>query len=234
MPFAASTEGADNNCSPATGDTHTTTTNKGPAKPIISETSKVLYKNSASPGIATSELKHQELESPTSSAAHSIKSGSVSRSGGSSASSQRRLARQSKQDTAATKRLGSGLLKKGKRSHSPNSGTNRIMKAQKARSIAAAAAMLNGGGNEKHDPNAENSIKKSVTNKKKASPQTQITKFYSIKKEKSTYKVIRTLPDDSPVERGGRVRALGGWDVRDIKTMGTIGTRRARYSQDVL
>merc|ERR1711874_172145 len=101
------------------------------------------------------------------------KSGSASRSGGSTASSQRRLARQSKQDTAATKRLGSGLLKKGKRSHSPNSGTNRIMKAHKARSLAT-AAMLNGGGNEKHDLNAGNSIKKSVANKKKASPQTQI------------------------------------------------------------
>lgn len=134
----------------------------------------------------------------------------------------------------ATKRLGSGLLKKGKRSHSPNSGTNRIMKAHKARSIAA-AMLINGGGNDKHDPNSGNS-KKSVVNKKKASPQTQMTKFYSIKKEKSTYKVIRTLPDDSPVERGGRVRALGGWDVRDIKSksMGTIGTRRARYTQDVL
>lgn len=233
LPFAASTEGADNNCSPVTGDTHITTTNKGPAKPILSEASKILYTDSASPGHSTSELKHQKLESPPPSAAHSIKSVSVSRSGGSSASSQRRLARQSKQDTAATKRLGSGLLKKGKRSHSPNSGTNRIMKAHKARSIAA-AAILNGGGNEKHDPISGNSIKKSVINKKKASPQTQITKFYSIKKEKSTYKVIRTLPDDSPVERGGRVRAVGGWDVRDIKTMGTIGTRRARYSQDVL
>lgn len=66
---------------------------------------------------------------------------------------------------------------------------------------------------------------------KKKVMQKQINEFYTIKKEKSVYKVIRTLPDDPPCDHKSQNRS--GWeDGKRMTSLGAVTTRRSRQIPD--
>lgn len=117
----------------------------------------------------------------------------------------------------------SGGLKK--RSHSPsNREPGRSLKTRKSRSRVTSPEPVVSDTSER----SKSDKSRDISNKKKAS-QTQITEYYTIRKEKSTYKVIRTLPDDPPNDRGTRIRA--GWDEdgKRVTSVSAITTRRSRH-----
>lgn len=121
----------------------------------------------------------------------------------------------------------SGGLKK--RSHSPsNREPGRSLKTRKSRSRVTSPEPI---VSDTSDRSKSDKNRDMIMNKKKAS-QTQITEFYTIRKEKSTYKVIRTLPDDFSSDRGTRIRT--GWedDGKRMTSASAVTTRRTRHIPD--
>lgn len=115
-----------------------------------------------------------------------------------------------------------------KRSHSPsNREPGRSLKTRKSRSRVTSPEPIGSDNSERSK--VEKS--KETSNKKKAA-QTQITEYYTIRKEKSTYKVIRTLPDDPPIERSTRSRTNWEEDGKRTASVGAVTTRRSRHIPD--
>lgn len=126
----------------------------------------------------------------------------------------RRSGRNANRDLGGKK---SGGLKK--RSHSPsNRDAGRSLKTRKSRSRVTSPEPIVSDASDKSKPD----------NKKKAS-QTHITEYYTIRKEKSTYKVIRTLPEDPPGERGSSTLRVWDSEGKRGSSAGVVTTRRTRH-----
>lgn len=144
---------------------------------------------------------------------------------GSLGTSSRRSARGSSRSDIGGKK--SGGLKK--RSHSPsNRESGRSHKTRKSRSRVTSPEPVVSDTSER----SKTDKTKDESNSKKKLTQPQITKYYTIKKEKSTYKVIRTLPDDTPTIRSTRLKK--GWEEegKHISSVSAITTRRTRHIPD--
>lgn len=122
------------------------------------------------------------------------------------------------------KKSGGGLKK---RSHSPsNREPGRSLKTRKSRSrVTSPEPTLGSDTSEKSKPEKNN---REGGNGKKKGSQTHITEYYTIRKEKSTYKVIRTLPDDPPSDKSTTLRSWNDEHKR-IGGSGGISTRRTRH-----
>lgn len=140
------------------------------------------------------------------------------------ATNSRRSGRGGNRGDHGSKKIG-GLKK---RSHSPsNREPGRILKTRKSRSRVTSPEPITSDIAEKikSERNKDPSHKKKVNQK-------HITEFYTIKKEKSLYKVIRTIPDDPPNDRSSHNRS--GWedDCKRTASLGAVTTRRSRHIPD--
>lgn len=120
------------------------------------------------------------------------------------------------------KKNGGGLKK---RSHSPsNREPGRSLKTRKSRSRVTSPEPVPGSDvSDKSKPE-----KNTKDGGKKKASQTHITEYYTIRKEKSTYKVIRTLPDDPPSDKSATLRSWND-ERKRIGVSGAVATRRTRH-----
>ncbi|KAK7076295.1 hypothetical protein SK128_014873, partial [Halocaridina rubra] len=129
--------------------------------------------------------------------------------------------------------LGKKLVGLKKRSHSPsNREPGRSLKTRKSRSRVTSPEPIMSDTSEKSKSERNGDAGNHL---KKKSSQKHITEYYTIKKEKSLYKVIRTLPDDPPSERSSCNKS--GWAAEESKRTSknascTITTRRSRHITD--
>lgn len=116
-----------------------------------------------------------------------------------------------------------------KRSHSPsNREPGRSLKTRKSRSRVTSPEPILSDTSER----SKTERNKDTSHSKKKASQKQITEYYTIKKEKSVYKVIRTLPDDPPCDRTSHSRS--GWEEESKRMtgVGAVTTRRSRHIPD--